>query len=448
MVHEEGGTSLGVSTGNSIFRTIDSLLSRIILGCALITPVMPKLRVAEGFYIYPLEILLILYFPLAVINLKPFYKINASKYLSAFWLVLLLMSILNLSTHQDYISLVKVFKGLVYVPLIYIASRRYQSLPVQLLFCGLIAEIANLLYYFFVSIPAYGFSIWNPDALSSGFSNKYLSIAPFGIQLIPNQGSHGIWGSYCVLVFTLSFYLYLKKKISKKILISGILITLANIMLSVSREALLALTFFLFVSLAVRWKSTYKITLSLIGTSVAILALLIQLTVIPLQSIPILEKLSYTASSISDTGTESNVQMRIGAWQLILNGMIEHPYRILVGTGFNLLNLKDFIDESARSSFVNTYVDLPESLFVFAFSYGGIFCLFSIVIFLFYSIKYCESCSDSALFLFGIFLMALALTNLLSGASIIADLLYGQLLLIVGFCYSKSLSDRQTCAHG
>ncbi len=89
---------------------------------------------------------------------------------------------------------------------------------------------------------------------------------------------------------------------------------------------------------------------------------------------------------------------------------------------------------------VYTFVPIPESLIFYALQFGGIMGLLLMAGFLKEIIFLGVRTKPRAQFgFFGLVFLAMLPANILSGASLISDLLYSQILLIVGFlAYHKS----------
>lgn len=143
----------------------------------------------------------------------------------------------------------------------------------------------------------------------------------------------------------------------------------------------------------------------------------------------IIQKIAYTQDSINDSGGESNIDMRIGAWVVYLKSIVLHPQYLIIGYGFNTEAYVSIINDITRT-FKSHWVPIPESFFVQNAMYGGIICFI-------YGIKLWKCIFNSinevidekiripikALFygvLFG---------NVFSGATIVCDIFYSYILM-------------------
>lgn len=415
------------------FNSIISIIESVILFGVLITPVMPKIKVSEGIYLLPLDIILMVLVPI-YFCIRPtiFWGNKYSKYLISFWTILAFGSVLSQIAFINTIGILKVFKGILYVPIIQVMIS--QKKPVlrlrQVLFLGIIAQILNF-YYFFYKLNGGEISIWEPEFLSSGFSNKFFEFSSQTIRNIPDQGSHGIWGTYCVLMLTLAIYLLSKRNIGTGIAFLAISISVLSISATVSRESILVLL----VTLIMYYVNTPKRLILLISG-----ILLLVFSVVYLSSgvdhngsftsIPILDKLIYTIESIQETGGESNITLRINTWMLIIYTYILDPLLIAFGTGYNLDYFGWVLSSSAKSGDFGNFVLLPEGLLFFAFSFGGFPALMAITLFLAQIATSFRN--NNSLRIFYCFFIGLLLANLTSGASLISDLFYSQFLAILG----------------
>jgi hypothetical protein len=415
---------------------------KLIYFLLLITPVLPKVKVVNNLYVFPGEVALVFYglFLLYKQKIPSFLiKSKASKFLLWFWIVMIFFSILNFPFYPSPGDFLRAIKGLIYVPVIYIGYRYRERLPKDMLFYGTLSVLINLTNYFLIKVPQYGFEIWQPEALYSGFSNYYFDFATLTINLIP-KGAHGVYGDYSVLLIAISLYQIARREIS---LVAGsgmILLFTISVFLTVSRGSFFTFVFFWFLILIwylPRRANILKKLFVLLVFGVIILSLFSVTIFNPnIATIPLIQKIIYTIDSYQVRGTESNFQMRIGGWISTLYAMGDYPYRILIGCGYNLLCIKDYMQSAAQRYGIYTMIALPESLIFLAYQFGGMIGLILLLLFLISVIKPCfHSNSQPYLPLFGIYFLALLPTNFFSGASIIADLLYSQILLVIGYLH-------------
>ena len=59
--------------------------------------------------------------------------------------------------------------------------------------------------------------------------------------------------------------------------------------------------------------------------------------------IPLVNKILYTQEAISTTGNEGNIELRIGAWKLFFSSLIDNPFFILTGYGYNYSFYEDIV---------------------------------------------------------------------------------------------------------
>jgi len=415
---------------------------KLIYFLLLITPVLPKVKVVNNLYVFPGEVALIFYglFLLYKQKIPSFLiKSKASKFLLWFWVVLIFFSILNFPFYPSLGDFFRAIKGLIYVPVIYIGYRYRERLPKDMLFYGTLSVLINLTNYFLIKVPQYGFEIWQLEALYSGLSVYYLDLAQLTINIIP-KGAHGVYGDYSVLLIAITLYQIARKEVSLMAGLGLILLFAISVLLTVSRGSLFTFVFFWFLILIwylPRKVSMLKRLLILLVFIVIILGFLGAIIFGPyIMKLPMIQKIAYTLESYQVRGTESNIQMRIGGWFSTLYAMGDYPYRILIGCGYNLMCIKDYMQSAAQRYGIYTMIALPESLIFLAFQFGGIFGLILLLLFLISVIKPCfHSNSQPYLPLFGIYFLALLPTNFFSGASIIADLLYSQILLVIGYLH-------------
>ncbi len=411
-------------------------LVRFIFFIALITPAMPKIKISEGVTIYLLEFFLILFFPLFIYRFSKL-KFKFQYYLLGMWLFILIATLLSNLVFFDLGGLMRVVKGIVYIPLGYISYQFFKDNHLKFfLNVGIFASIFSLLFLIF-NITKYGINIWDVRTIGSGLSNRSISISDFVLGT-SEIGAHGIWGNYCVLVLMIAFFCYHTNKIKLLffIFVSGL--SLVGIGMSVSREAMITL-FFLFLGVYYNGISfkRIKITRSLfIGTFIG-LFFLIGVIIFFGDQIPILQKLSYTVESVQSSGTESNIQLRINGWRVFFESLFIQPEKIFTGYGYNLEYYSSHLD-FARNRIGFDFVALPESYFIFAFCFGGVGALIFSVLYVWELISVAISIKDDYFRnLVVFFLCGLLIGNTLSGASILSDLLYGQLLIFFGYLRYK-----------
>jgi hypothetical protein len=398
---------------------------------ALITPLTPKLYIATGVYMFPLDIVMSLSIvPLLVLSPWVFTRDNRSLFLTLFWLAIIASTLGSLLFEPSPQGLAKAIKGILYVPLLCIALfwSRDNFLP-RMLYVGICAQLANFWFYVNALITR-GFSIWDPELLSSGFSNKFIDFSSLSLANIPDQGAHGIWGTYCALIMAVALHLYASRRIGKFAAIVGVALSLLSIVATVSRESLLVLlVIFFYLLCCMRIQNMLYLLLSMLGV-ILLGAILLPMFDIEASSIPLIAKLLYTSDAISSSGEESNIALRLGSWQLIIAVLAAHPWLLITGGGYNLDLLAYFMQNQAAQAGIFMYVPLPEGLFFFALAFGGLFAV--LMIGMFCRNVFMGFWRVDGLRVMAAFFVGLLLTNLLSGASMIADLVYSQMLMVIG----------------
>lgn len=412
--------------------------SRLLLWLAVLTPAMPKIIVSSGTYIYLLEVFLLIFFPFFLGSIK--HRIQVA--LLGFWLFILGATISSLWGVVDVGGLARVIKGIIYIPLFFISYKHFNLLWVKrLLVVFVSANILNvfLLYY---NISLFGFNLWDVKTISSGLSNRYFSISDFNIGTI-ERGAHGIWGNYCVLVLALTLFLRIRRIISGRSFLFVVLFSFVGIGSSVSRESLIAF-FFVIIGLffwSVKEGRIYGVSLFVFRWFVVGGLALSLILYCWGEYVPIVNKLMYTVESVNYSGTEMNIQLRINGWKVFFESLQRNPDKIITGFGFNREYYESFLG-FANIKYSGRYVSIPESFFIMALSYGGLFALLCAIWFFVEIFKIINRLHDALLrLLFLFFFFGIMIGNMLSGASIVSDLFYGQVLLVLGFLYKIKDED-------
>lgn len=421
------------------------ILLLIVLWFSLLIPIMPKIMIQDGVYMYAFDIMMVLVFiPFVFFCSRAFCFLTSSKLLTMFWMVILFSTLLWGSGGIPATGVAKIIKGIIYVPLIYVAFNYSGDVLKKIVLISIAAQLLNLFFYV-QGLLKYGFSIWKANLLSSGFSNHYISLIDFSFETIPEQGAHGIWGSYCLLCLAVAIYLYNEKRLGTMAFIAIFCLTLINVCSTVSREAFLLLIVMLFSYFIFSgFKAFLKGMLLIVCIILLSWGILYYLDV-DFSSVPIFAKLSYTASSIESSGSESNISLRIGAWVIILYTFFSNPLYLVSGIGYNLELLRKVMLEGAVDIGIMTYVPLPESLIMFSLAFGGIFALILMVLFIFNAFKVFSFTRKTRIL--SCFLLGLCLSNILSGASLISDLLYSQFLLVLGAIIRDNFNHKRSKLH-
>ncbi len=406
---------------------------KVVLWFVLISPAMPKLKLAEGVTIYLHEIILI--FASVVIFQKV--KLRFQFILLAFWISILISTILSQMSNVDIGGLVRVFKGLIYIPLGYVGFRYLTNSRIHLMLrIFVIASVINMIIMA-INVNTHGLNFWDVKSIAAGLSNRFIEIPSLNLGTI-ESGAHGIWGNYCVLLMTFAFYLRLTKQLRGRLFYTVIILGLVGIGITVSREAMITL-FMVIIAVLLLGVPTKKnmIPKEIVKWSLLGIIILFAVVLTLGDQIPIIYKLVYTFDSFTSTGTEGNIQLRINGWKTYFEFLSRNPISIMTGVGFNTLNYADSV------SFANNrigfyFVKLPESFFMLGLAYGGIISFVCAIVFfkeIFWIVIKQKERVLRILILS--FFIGLLIGNTLSGASIIADMLYGQVLLVLGFLHKK-----------
>jgi hypothetical protein len=420
---------------------------RLIFFSVLLIPILPKLKLMESVYLYPFEIIMIIILPFLLTRMKYFFHFRVQRILFVFWSVLFISTLLSfLYAPIDGIGIAKIIKGLLYIPIVFVAysyMKDNRSL-FYVLVIGIIAMISNFSFwlYSFLFVNLGESLMWDIRFLSSGFSNKYFYVFNGSFGII-DGGTHGIWGSYCIILLVVAITLREEKIISLKLLWLSIGLVLLSISISVSRESLLLLLVFVMFYFIYNYK---RILFS--RRIVVALSMIFILTIVIIyfgEHFLIIQKLQYSIERLGEVGTESNIQKRINTWLLTLAALFNNPELLLFGFGYNSNNYVNFLlsEIDLLGSETHMYATVPESLPMTGFAYGGILGLLIISVYIAYILilllrysKY-DNFARNFLFLF----IGLIITNSLSGASLIADLVYSQVLLMLGFIYRRNSSQ-------
>ncbi len=254
-------------------------------------------------------------------------------------------------------------------------------------------------------------SIWVPEYVPSGLSNVKLNLS--SLTFGRDGGSHGVYGTYLVLVFLVN-YRYLVDSRVKPVFINYLLcfLTFFNLALLTSRESFLAFSVvhMLFavsflMRLRVKKVYLYAFLVFCVGIYVAIVNNI---------SFGVVEKILYTVESISESGTESNINLRVNVWTLILLSYTLYPVYILTGMGYNQENFVRILqDTNLYYNLSLRFPEVPESFFFMFLSYGGIVALLFGILFwlgiLFYTYRLCRNSVTGKLF-FSLLLLYSSLT--------------------------------------
>lgn len=417
-------------------------INEFILFIALITPCMPKIAFTEKISMYILEILLLIFFPF-LIRKNFFLKTT----LLFFWLCICASTILSFIYGPfEMGGAMRCIKGIIYLPLIYIASTSekysYNNMPLILI----IAAIINIIFHVLNGFDINNLNIWDSELLMSGLSRWSFSLTSGQFVTHSAGGSHGIWGDYCVLALCAAWLSFLSKKISKQIFIFSFIATVGSLSIAVSREAFIVLICLISFYLLANSIQDGKIHISTKAyLYIVILIMICTWIVIKYgEHLALVQKMIYTIESVNDSGKEQNINLRVGAWIVFGLSLLHNPWAFFTGYGFNQENYIECIKDLDGIKNID-FVTVPESFFVQAWSYGGIICLIYAFIFWIniYRLFKSEKEHIRRFLLYGL-LIGLLIANTLSGAAIISDLLYGQFLIFIGFLIKEKKTNNFT----
>ncbi len=418
-------------------------LNEFILLVALITPCMPKIAFTGEISMYLLEILLLIFFPKLII--KSFYL---KRILLIFWLCICFSTILSFFYGPVEIGgAMRCIKGIIYLPLIYIASTSRKYSYYNMSYILIIAAIVNVIFHVSQGFDINNVNIWDSQLLMSGLSRWSFSLASGQFVTQSAGGSHGIWGDYCVVALCATWIAYLKGKLNKCVFIFSFMAAVGSLLIAVSREAFLVLLCLIVAFIMSNSTRNGRLHINIKAYLFIIIFIICSIWCIKNygEHLALVQKVAYTIESVSDSGEEQNLNLRVGAWTVFGLSLLHNPWAILVGYGFNHANYVECIKAVVTRLYNVDYVTVPESFFIQAWSYGGIICLVYAIIFWvnIYRFFKLEKVRKRRILLLGLF-VGLLLASAISGAAIISDLLYGQFLIFIGFLIKERRTSQSS----
>ena len=405
----------------------------IVLLFVLITPCIPKIGISEQITLYPSEFFLLLSFPFLVFSKK--FEIQKNLYI--LWGFILFSTLFSQLFLQNLGSILRCIKEIVYIPIFYLAYKSKWLKWKYLSYIFIISSIVNLSYVLVSGFTSSSLNIWDVDTMFSGLSNKYFDLKNFTIVRLEGKGSHTIFSDYCSIALCSTIFAYKRRQIDSKILIIVSILALTCVGMSVSREGLIVFGSMLMFYYFAKFKY-YKITFLQIVVLILILVSIVSIVIYFGDRIAIVQKILYTQKSISDTGEENNIALRIGAWQVYLESIIHNPYMLFTGYGYNFDYYQSFLTFYISKSFVA----IPESMFVECVMCGGLVSLFGGIKFWHSIFKIISrvKCRSNRFALMGLF-CGLLFGSIFSGAAVFADLLYGHILLFLGMILRETVDN-------
>lgn len=406
------------------------MLEKIILFFVLLIPCLPKVMVSEGITMFPAEFLLLVAFPIIA---KGTIQTKIQKNMLIVWLFILFATCVSFIYIPNIGGLLRCYKEIIYTPILWLAFKNAKLKFTHLLYFFIIACIVNFSLLASLGFNLANYNIWDTDVLSSGMSNRYISLPSFEIGRLPG-GSHGIWLEYNVLCCCFLYFAIRYEKASKWLAYVVLAFFIANLAISASREGLISSFFFGIGYLISNSVKNNRISFKFSTIAVLVVAISIVTGVILYfgDSLGMVQKILYTVDSVKDNGQESNITLRINAWKVCFLSFIEYPYMLLIGYGFNTEFYSSFITWVAKD-FRGNFVAIPESFFVECLMYGGIGCLiFGLKLWKsIYSFFVSFKNLKIKYILLGVF-AGLLFGNTFSGATIISDVVYSQFLILIG----------------
>lgn len=406
-------------------------IGKLILYLAIFTPFMPKLKLGE-INLYLVEIFLLVFFPL----LFPFIRLKFQRIVLAMWGIVLVSTIYSFIYVIEISSLLKVIKGIIYIPLGYLAYVEYKCNPrilCKILYSYFLCSFLSLCLFLFQLSESV--SIWSGNGFNSGLSNKCFDLKSMSL-VSSGLSAHGVFGDYSCLIFTFALVLFFSKKIKLSMLLTTLMFTVINLMSSVSREALVC---FMCVICGLVIKTIRK-KKYFVGY-IVILIILISVVSIYGEYIPLVNKILYTQEAISTTGNEGNIELRIGAWKLFFSSLIDNPFFILTGYGYNYSFYEDIV-RSIALKVKYPFILLPENYFVQFLWYGGVFASIYSILFWKEIFKLCTNVFRPWSLISTTYFLGLLIGSLISGSAITSDLLYCQVLIVLGIMDSEKQNNK------
>ena len=408
---------------------------KIILYLALFLPAMPKIQLFKGVTMYPLEFALLISFPYLLVKST---SIKLCRLLYGLWGLLFITTAISQLEITEAGGILRCIKGVIYVPLIYVGYTLANNNRFTLKFFlkpFIIASLANLFVLFYMGFSFGNVNIWDSELIGSGLSNKAFDIETMKIFKL-SGGSHGAWGNYSAMLLTLFLFFFSKKELSKPLLYGVFFCVLFNLGMSVSRESLVSifmiLLFYFKRSFILRDKS-FKLNEKTLLALFCFIALASILLIVYKDKLYIIPKIEYTIESIVTSRTlDNNLLLRVNGWRAFAYSLIDNPWRLLLGYGFNFSNYQFAVSSAAGLHSIFLYATVPESFFVEIFAFGGIIALY-----LGYRIwkeffKTTKKFDKKDGLVFVGFFSGLLIVNIFSGASLFVDILYSQVLLLLG----------------
>ena len=416
------------------FNKCSDFFCKITFLLIIFSPLIPKIAIFPNITVYPHE------FFLAVI--LPFFLYSAffKKFLfHSLWIVSFLFVLIanTINSVQSMISYLHIIKGMLYTSVFFLGYKYFALSKVKwVIFISIAAFILNdtiyLIYNHFYAEP----SIWNPEGISSGLSNRFFDISTMSFGKI-DKGSHAIWGGYCVLIFSFACSVYAMRLINYKLFFLTSALAVYSVALTVSREALVVL---LLVAPACIYAilSTRQVHKSNLIFSLFIICILVITHVFLFnQGIPpTIEKVIYTITSFSNKGYESNLLLRGNVQKLILGNLLLNPIDAFIGYGYYSQHYLSMLRHASKVFDIAQYPTVAESAYLQFLAYGGVLSFLSFVLFTFSIFKnLIKRIKNKLIFVLLFLSLGNILASLFVGSTWISDIYCAHYFIILGMAF-------------
>jgi hypothetical protein len=414
----------------------------------LITPLCFKIEILPKIIILPQEIILPFLIFLYFLSQKKV-KSKVSRiafpyvYLLLAFLLTMILTVFSLIKQFDIVGLLKLIKYSVYViSIIIVYDYRLPKFVRRINIISIITILLTLTMFYINKVDSgYSWSTYTAYAtyrssyMPTGFSNRIFNL--HSQSFVVYSGNHGIYGSYLVLLLFFNISGLIRKTSHKKISYIVAFLAFLNIMLLTSRETflLIFITLFSFAFYHISYmkfkpSKVFKLFFSFLIFLIFLISFINYYDI----ELSIVNKVANSIQGFQEKGGDGSVNVRFNTWLIIFIYLFTNPWRFFIGTGFNPSLYRDNLDLVAINyPNIGEYVGIPESLFIQFLSYGGVFSLFFVIMFLFslfknllkkMKLKYCM--------FIPFYVVGISVTNN-TGASIIAELLMTQFALIYLF---------------
>jgi hypothetical protein len=403
----------------------------------LTIPISFKLEIIEGVRIMPQEPFLFIFCILITAkNYRCKIQSTSLPYLALILSLLIvgISTLISLVISFDIIGLIKNFKYALYAYSIFLlanSSGFNQNFVRFFLTIGrmVIVFSLGLYFYWFLTLGMpwenfVSFTTWHAEYMPTGLSNLVFSFSDMVFMKV--GGNHGIYGTYLVIL-AIVLLVELKNSNFRRGKILAVLI-LVNISFLTSRETLLLIFLTLFFSvcyhllhLRINKKFLYIFVSLFIGVTVVL--------VVWQPDFVLLNKLEHMFSSLGKGSVDNNVSYRFNTWKLYFGYIINHPWWLVLGLGFNRTRFENVLMEQENAIHeVLPHVSVPESFYVGSLAYGGLAAFFLGVLF-FLLLLFQLSRNRRKVPLLPFLVIGLMVTNG-TGSSILAELVISQLGLV------------------